>query len=291
MLADGTVVTSRMTGLVKDTAGYDLGALLAGSEGTLGVITAVRWSLVARRDARAVALVSLDRIDEAVALVGALRPRLPSLEVCELMERAGVELACAHLGIPDPTHPAAAPVCVLLECAEPSGDPLEALAEALDGAGVGQRAVSPADAAGRERLLAIREAHADAINAQGVPLKLDVGVPLDALAGFWERLPGAVRGAAADARTVIFGHLGDGNLHVNVLGATAREADALEDAVLGLVAERGGTVSAEHGIGVHKVRHLALIRSAGELRAMRAIKRALDPDGILNPGVALPAED
>src|SRR5579875_3195200 len=176
VLADGTVVRSRMGGLVKDTAGYDLGALLAGSEGTLGVITAVRWSLAPRRDARAVALVGLERVEEAVALVRALRPRLPSLEVCELMERAGVELTCAHLGVPDP-EPGSSPVSVLLECAAPSGDPLGELAEALDEVRVGERAVSPADAGGRERLLSIRDGHADAIAAQGVPLKLDVGVP------------------------------------------------------------------------------------------------------------------
>lgn len=288
VLADGAVLRSRMAGVVKDTAGYDLGALLAGSEGTLGVITAVRWSLAPRRDARAVALVGLDRVEEALALVRALRPRLPWLEVCELMERAGIELTCAHLGV-EPGFPPA-PVCVLLECAMPSGDPLPELAEALDGAGVGERAVSPADAGGRERLLAIRDAHAEALGAQGVPLKLDVGVPLDALGAVWERIPAVVRGCAAQARTVIFGHLGDGNLHINVLGVRPGEVDALEDAVLGLVAEHGGTVSAEHGIGVHKVRHLPLTRSAGELRAMRAIKRSLDPDGILNPGVVLPAE-
>lgn len=288
VLADGTVVRSRMAGLVKDTAGYDLGALLVGSEGTLGVITAVRWSLTPRRDARAVALVGLGGGGQAAALVRALRPALPDLEVCEVMERAGVELACAHLGISAPARPALEPVSVLLECAASSGDPLDALAEALDQAGVAERAVVAADAAGRERLLAIREAHAEAINAQGVPLKFDVGVPLDALGEFWDRVRDVVRARSARARPVVFGHLGDGNLHVNVLGAEESEADALDDAVLQLTARCGGTVSAEHGIGVQKVRHLSLTRSAGEVEAMRAIKRALDPQGIFNPGVGLP---
>src|SRR5579875_983635 len=285
VLADGSVVRSRMGGLVKDTAGYDLGALLAGSEGTLGVITAVRWSLAPRRDARAVALVALERVEEAVGLVRALRPRLPSLELCELMERAGVELTCAHLGIPEPGR--GSPVSVLLECAAPSGDPLVELADALDAAGVGECAVSPADAAGRERLLSIRDGHADAIAAHGMPLKLDVGMPLDALSGFWEEVPAVVGRHAPSAQIVRFGHLGDGNLHVNVLGVERGAVRALEDDVLELVARRGGTVSAEHGIGVHKVRHLSLSRSPDELRAMRAIKRALDPAGVLNPGVLL----
>jgi FAD/FMN-containing dehydrogenase len=278
-----------MAGLVKDTAGYDLGALLVGSEGTLGVITAVRWSLTARRDARAVALVGLDEVEHAVGLVRALRPLLPDLEVCEVMERAGIELTCAYLGIAGTTHSAPAPISVLLECAAPYGDPLEELAEALDGIGVADRTVTAADAAGRERLLAIRESHAEALSAQGVPLKFDVGLPLDGLGGFWDRVGDVVRTHSPQARTVIFGHLGDGNLHVNVIGVGESQVEALEDAVLGLVVDCDGTVSAEHGIGVHKVRHLALNRTRGELDAMRAIKRALDPAGILNPGVALPA--
>jgi FAD/FMN-containing dehydrogenase len=290
VLADGTVVESRMTGLVKDTAGYDLAALLVGSEGTLGIITAVRWSLAPRRDARAVALVGLERVTDAVALLRALRPVLPSLEVCELMQRAGVELTCAHLGIPAPASSTLAPISVLLECAAPSGDPLEELAEALEGAGVGERVVSAADAAGRERLCAIRELHAEAIQAHGIPLKFDVGVPLDTLAAFCEQVPDAVRRHAPRARVIVFGHLGDGNLHVNVLGVEEGRIDAVEDDVLGLVAGSGGTVSAEHGVGVHKVRHLPLTRSPGELRAMRVLKRALDPQGILNPGVVLSAE-
>jgi FAD/FMN-containing dehydrogenase len=289
VLADGTIVQSRMAGLVKDTAGYDLGALLVGSEGTLGVITAVRWSLTARRDARAVALVGLDEVEHAVGLVRALRPLLPDLEVCEVMERAGIELTCAYLGIAGTTHSAPAPISVLLECAAPYGDPLEELAEALDGIGVADRTVTAADAAGRERLLAIRESHAEALSAQGVPLKFDVGLPLDGLGGFWDRVGDVVRTHSPQARTVIFGHLGDGNLHVNVIGVGESQVEALEDAVLGLVVDCDGTVSAEHGIGVHKVRHLALNRTRGELDAMRAIKRALDPAGILNPGVALPA--
>jgi FAD/FMN-containing dehydrogenase len=286
VLADGAVIASRAGGLLKDTAGYDLGALLVGSEGTLGVITELRWSLVPRRDARAVALVALDTIAQAVALARALRPALPSLEVCELMERAGMELVAGHLGGPAPLRDAA--VAVLLECAATAGDPLDELSAALDGAGVAEHAVSAADATGRARLFAIREGHAEAINAAGVPVKLDVGVPLDRLAEFCARVDEVVARTSPGARAITFGHLGDGNLHLNVLPARPDDpVEALEDGLLGLVAACEGTVSAEHGIGVHKVRHLSLTRSAAELRAMRAIKDALDPAGILNPGVAI----
>ena len=296
VLADGGVV-SRMSGLLKDTAGYDLGALLVGSEGTLAVICAVRWSLHRRRDARAVALVGLETVQEAVELVATLRPRLASLEVCELMERAGMELTLAHLRLAAPLE--LTPIAVLLECAADT-DPLDELAAALDEAGVAGRAVTAADAAGRERLLAMRESHADAIAAHGVPAKFDVGVPLDRLAEFCDRVRGVVARATPGSRLVVFGHLGDGNLHVNVLEGTAggvadgvadgvagKPEEALDTAVLELVADCGGTVSAEHGIGVHKPRYLRLVRSEAELRAMRAIKRALDPLGILNPGVGL----
>jgi FAD/FMN-containing dehydrogenase len=283
VLANGAVVESRMTGLLKDTAGYDLGALLAGSEGTLGVITAVRWSLIPRRDARAVALVALDSIADAAALMRTLRPALPSLEVCELMLEAGIALTLAHLGEASPLPDCAA--AVLLECAA-TGDPLDELAAALDSAGVGERAIVAADAAGRERLLRLREAHADAVATAGVPHKLDVGVPLERLEEFAGRLERVVADAAPGARLIVWGHLGDGNLHVNVLGPAP--ADETVDArVLELATECGGTVSAEHGIGVHKPAYLRLSRSDAERSAMWAIKRALDPAGILNPGVGL----
>jgi FAD/FMN-containing dehydrogenase len=290
VMADATVIDSRMTGLLKDTAGYDLGALLAGSEGTLAIITAVRWSLAPERPARAVALVGLQTIADAVALARTLRPALPSLEICELMLHDGMALSLHHLGRPAPM--ALTPVAMLLECAG-AQDPMPELAAALADAGADERAVSAADAAGRERLMAIRERHADAIAAAGVPVKFDVGVPLDRITEFCAEVDRIVAAVWPEARVITFGHLGDGNLHVNVLpadpGDIAASADALDDAVLGLVARCAGTVSAEHGIGVHKVGHLQLTRSPAEIAAMRAIKRALDPAGILNAGVGLPA--
>jgi FAD/FMN-containing dehydrogenase len=285
VLADGAVIESRMAGLLKDTAGYDLGALLAGSEGTLGVITAVRWSLIAPRDARAVALVALDSIADAATLMRRLRPALPSLELCELMLKAGIELTLAHLGETAPLPECTA--AVLLECAA-THDPLDELAAALDAAGVGERAIVAADAAGRERLLRLREAHTDAVAAAGVPHKLDVGVPLERLEEFADRLDGVVADAAPGARLIVWGHLGDGNLHVNVLGP-GPEDETVDARVLALAADCGGTVSAEHGIGVHKPAYLGLSRSEAERAAMRAIKRALDPAGVLNPGVGLEA--
>jgi FAD/FMN-containing dehydrogenase len=281
VLADGSVVR-RMSGLLKDNAGYDLPGLLVGSEGTLGVITRVRWRLVPRRDARALALVPVRSIAAAAELSGALRPRLPSLDACELMTDEGLSLVLDHLRSAAPVEPRA-PAYVLVECAA-AADPLEELAAAFEAAGV-EDAVVADDTAGRERLWRLREAHTEAIGAAGVPHKLDVGVPLGRLAAFADAVGDAL---PADARLILFGHLGDGNVHVNVLGV-APDDESLDEAVLRLAAEHGGTISAEHGVGTAKARWLGLARSPAEIAAMRAIKDALDPGGLLNPGVLLPS--
>ena len=186
------------------------------------------------------------------------------------MTREGVELTCRHLGIPPPVD---APACVLLEVG--SVDDLVALDV--------EDAIVADDTAGRERLWRIREAHTEAISAAGIPHKLDVGVPLDRLAAFADAVRGVV---PAGARSILFGHLGDGNVHVNVLGPDPAD-ESIDEAVLTLAAEHGGTISAEHGVGVAKARWLGLTRSSAEIAAMRAVKTALDPAWLLNPGAVL----
>jgi FAD/FMN-containing dehydrogenase len=136
----------------------------------------------------------------------------------------------------------------------------------------------------RERSWAYREGHADALNAAGVPHKLDVTIPFDALAGFEPAVRARVAAVAPEARLILFGHVGDGNLHVNVLGLTADDF-RVDDAVLDLVVELGGSISAEHGIGVAKRAAFTRSTPAPELAAMRALKHALDPTDVLNPGV------
>jgi FAD/FMN-containing dehydrogenase len=140
------------------------------------------------------------------------------------------------------------------------------------------------------RLWAYREQHTEAISAAGVPTKLDVCVPLGELALLVAELPGAVSGVAPAARTVLFGHLNEGNLHVNVLDA-GDLAEHVTDAVLRLVAGHRGSISSEHGVGRAKAPWLHLSRSAEEVAAMRRIKAGLDPAGLLNPGVLLPPLD
>ena len=282
VLADGTVL-SRMSGLLKDNAGYDLPALLIGSEGTLAVITAVRWNLVPRFDARATSIIAFHSVQRATEVAGILRASLPSLEILELMTETGLRRTLEYTSATPPLPVNAA--WLLVQCAA-STDPEEELIEALDRVGVADDAVVAVDAAGTERLLRIREAHPEAVNHDGVSHKLDVGIPLPALSHFLARLPAVVEKTSPGARLIVYGHLGDGNVHVNVLGPDP-EAMTVDQAVLHLVAECGGTISAEHGIGRHKSAYLKLTRSPAERDVMRAIKRALDPDEILNPGTVL----
>ena len=192
-----------------------------------------------------------------------------------VLEHAGRERAVSR-----------APVYVLAELAARQ-DPVEELAAALERAGVEDAAVAD-DTSSLERLWALREGHTEAISTAGVPHKLDVGVPLRTLAAFLEALPGVVASAHPGARTIVFGHLGDGNLHVNVLGP-GRDDHDVDDAVLALVLEHGGTISAEHGVGTAKARWLAAARGPDDVAAIVALKAALDPIGTMNPGVMIPA--
>ena len=178
------------------------------------------------------------------------------------------------------------PAYLLVECAG-AADPSDGLFELLADLDLPDAATAVAtDPAGRERLWAYRERHTEAISSLGVPHKLDVSVPLALLAEFERQVHGVVADAAPDATLILFGHVGDGNLHVNVVGPPDDDETA-DDAVLRLVAAMGGSISAEHGVGRAKARWLSLSRTDTELAAMRAVKTALDPSGRLNPGVLL----
>jgi FAD/FMN-containing dehydrogenase len=281
VLGNGEVVR-QMSGLVKDNTGYHLPSLLCGSEGTLGIVTAARFRLVGATPHRVVAFVAMASVEAAVAAVAVWRVALPSLEAAELVFDEGVRLVASEFGVPVPfAEPS--PVYVLLEVGA-RYDPTDELADAVSGIdGVIDVAVA-SDSARRAALWRLREEHTLAINRVGIPHKFDVTLPQARLAEFASVVPGVVERAVAGARTWLFGHVGDGNLHVNVTGA-APHAPALDDAVYRLVVDLGGSISAEHGIGTAKVAYLSMQRSAAELSAMRAIKSALDPDGIMNPHV------
>jgi FAD/FMN-containing dehydrogenase len=284
-LADGTLVR-RLPGMVKDNTGYHFPSLLAGSEGTLAVVTRARLRLVPLAARRAVGLVALEGADEAAELAGELRRRLPNLLAAELFFEEGMALVLRHAGGARP-FPAAYPAYLLVEV-DGASDPTSGLVDALEDCGrLVRDAVICNEEAERERVWRLRERHTESVNAEGVPHKLDVGVPAGRIGEFVRRVRVAVAQAAPGASLYLYGHIGDGNLHVNVVGPPP-EDEAVDAAVLELAISMGGTISAEHGIGVAKTAWLVADRGEADVSAMRAIKRALDPGGTLIPGVLIP---
>lgn len=276
--AEGSVLR-HLAPLVKDNTGYFLPSLLCGSEGTLAVVSALRLRLVPRAAERVVALVACPTLADALELTTALRLQVAEIEAIEAVIGDSLALVCEQLDLPHPFAGTAAEVFVVTEAAG-RVDPTEAVA-----AVVGDREAHVAsDPVRRAALWAYRERMAEAIATVGVPHKLDVTLPHGELAGFVDLVEDVVR----PGRLHLFGHLGDGNLHVNVTGLDPAD-ESVDERVLGLVSSLGGSISAEHGIGRHKRNWLHLNRSPEEIGAFRAIKRALDPNGILNPGVLLPA--
>lgn len=293
VLADGSVV-SRLSGLAADNAGYDLAQLLAGSEGTLAVITAARLRLWPAEPASVTLLAGVDGIAAAAGLHAQVRALAPGLRAAEYVEAAGVELVRELAGLPAPP-PGPAPAYLLAEVSGPA-EQAERLAAIPS---LAQAAVAT-DGPGRAALWAYRERHTEAISTVGIPHKMDVAVPLARIAAFRAELDDAVRAAVTGAspghgageaarpapRVFVFGHIGAGNLHVNVLGPDPADG-TVDETVMRLAAAHGGTISAEHGIGRAKAGLLHLARSRPEIAAMRAVKAALDPHGLLNPGVLL----
>ena len=229
-----------------------------GSEGTLAVICRARLRLLPRMPARVTALLAVGGLEDALALVEALRRDAPSLCAADFMLDDGLDLVLRHRKLAAPLRERA-PAYVLAECAAPT-DPTAELSAAVEAAGVVRDAAVADDTAGRAALWALREALPEAIAAAGIAHKLDVGVPAAALAEFAARVRERIAAVAPGARVWLFGHLGDGNVHVNVVGPEPGD-EAVDEAVLRLAAELGGTISAEHGVGVAKARWIGLTRA------------------------------
>lgn len=324
VLADGTVVR-RMGGLAKDNAGYHLPGLVCGSEGTLAVVTEVLLRLVPAARTRVTAVVGTASLAASLALVAAVRRALPELDAAEVVFADGVRLTAELLGVTSPLR--SAPPCELLLEATSERDDAGALvarlAEVVEAHDPDAETAIAEDPEARRRLWAVRERHSEVAGLLGEPHKLDVSVPLGELAAFEADVRAALARGLPGCVPVLFGHLGDGGMHVNVAvpGGTGREpsgtqpgggggtqpgggtepgggtqpgggdspgTDDVAAVVFPVVAAHGGSISAEHGVGTDKVRWLSLARTPGEIAAMRRVKDALDPSSVLNPGVVLP---
>jgi FAD/FMN-containing dehydrogenase len=276
VLSDGTVV-SHLAGLTKDNTGYDYPSLLAGSEGTLAVITQARLRLVPRPRGGVTAVIGLDSLDAVHDLARHALAVVPGLVCAEFFTAAGLSVLESRAGLEPPLSPAT-PYYLLLDAAGPSA--LDDLADAI-----GDRPAAVGEsAADRRRLWAYRERHPEAAGFLGVPLKLDVSVP----AARWVQLASSVADVVAGqdpgARVITFGHVADGNVHVNIVPDAPADGRH-EDAVFTFVAALGGSISAEHGIGALKAPWLHLARTEAERALFARIRRALDPTATLNPHV------
>jgi FAD/FMN-containing dehydrogenase len=297
VLPDGSIFKG-LTRLRKDNAGYDLRHLLIGSEGTLGVITAASLKLFPRPAARVVALVSVPSPTAALELLAQCGARAAGMvSAFELIHRMGFDfLAETGFDLRAPFDPVP-DWLVLLELELPSGlEPevtMAGLYEMGAEAGLVLDGVIATSEAQGAAIWALRESIPLANRKVGAVSSHDISLPLSAIPGFIAEAPRAIAGLGA-FRVNCFGHLGDGNLHWNVFperGHAKAEHEGVRDEVKRVVHDMvhalGGSVAAEHGVGRLKVADLARYGDPGKLAAMRAIKAALDPLGIMNPGAVL----
>lgn len=291
-------VWNGLTRLRKDNTGYDLKGLLIGAEGTLGIITAAALKLYPQPAGQGTALVAVPSPEAALSLLSLARDRLgEAIGGFELMHRQGFDFLAEAL--PDLRQPFAVPPewTVLIELGLPRGlDPAEALEglfAAAHDAGLAEDGLIAQSEAQRRDFWSVREHIPEANRRIGAVSSHDISVPLGAIPEFIARGAPAIA-ALGDLRINCFGHVGDGNLHYNVFPAKGRSRSdyealrpAIKRAVHDLVHELGGSVSAEHGVGRLKVEDLERYGDPAKLAAMRAIKAALDPAGIMNPGAVL----
>lgn len=297
-LADGRLL-STLGALRKDNTGYDLTRLFVGSEGTLGVITAATLKLFPAPRSHAVAFLGLRDPAQALLLLNFVKGRAgPMLNAFELVSRQGLELVLRH--IPATRDPLAQPHdwYALIELAafadgEAERAAADILAAAIDAA-LAQDATLAQSLDQARALWKLRESLSESQKREGGSIKHDIAVPVNMIPRFIEEAGRRLSAAFPLARPVPFGHMGDGNIHYNVsqpVGADKAEFIArwaeVNAIVHGVVHEFGGSISAEHGIGRLKRDLLRETKDPVALDAMRAIKAALDPNGILNPGVLL----
>lgn len=290
VLADGRVVRSNSK-MMKNNSGFDWPQLLVGSEGTLGIVTRVTLALHPRPAAISTALAMVSDTSAAIALLRDLDRRLPGgLLVYEALWKEIYDIATGKMGLSAP-FPAEDAVYLLIEApeAQPSGtDLLDALHANMEAGRVIDAAIAQSET-DRKRFWALRESVYEHGRIFPPNVGFDISFPLDRMGEAVELLRRRIEAAFPGAAWVVFGHLADSNIHVNVMAEPAgpETRKKVEKLIYGIVGELGGSVSAEHGIGRMKAPYLHLTRSAEELQLMAEIKHALDPRNILSPGRVL----
>lgn len=287
-------VWNGLRALRKDNTGYDLKNLLIGAEGTLGIITAAVLKLSPRPREMATAILSVENVEAALLLLNRLRDAGLFVTSFELMSGTGLDFVLRH--IPGTRRPVSqpAPWHVLVEISLFAAAAAEAARQELVAAaglpGVTDGAIAQSQAQ-RQEFWRLRDAMSEAQKPEGASIKHDVSVPVSAIPSFINEASGAVCNLVKGARPVPFGHLGDGNIHFNISqpegadpsGFLARLPE-INAVVHDMVHRYGGSISAEHGLGQAKVDEITRYKSPVEIEAMRAIRRALDPNAIMNPG-------
>jgi FAD/FMN-containing dehydrogenase len=296
VLPDGSVWNG-LRGLRKDNTGYDMKQLFIGAEGTLGIVTAGVLRLFPKPTASETAWIGVESPAAAVALLGLVRARLgEAVSAFELIRRSLIDFLLAGVPGHEDPMPAAHPWYVLMDVTSqgPPGSLHEPLAEALAAAqeaGLVRDALIAASGAQAARLWKMRESLPEAVVAAGGAIPHDVSVPVSRISEFIERADAAVAAAYPGIRHCAFGHVGDGNMHYNPVRPLSwetpryrAERERINRIVHDIVVDLGGSISAEHGIGRSRLAELQHYKGAAELAMMRAVKRALDPKGIMNPG-------
>lgn len=303
VLSDGRIWCG-LRGLRKNNTGYDLKHLFIGSEGTLGVVTAAILRLVPRPTQTHTMLAALPSLDAVLTLFARMREVMGDVVLAfELIPQIGLELARRHVpGVAVPFEQAHSQYA-LIELAASRGSTglRNMLEETVSGAleeGIVDDAVIAESLSQAEAIWHIRESIPEAQSREGAVIKHDVSIPLSNIVEFMERGTELVETGMPGARVVAFGHVGDGNIHFNLLQPEVMDRQSflahmprINRLVHDLVAALGGSFSAEHGIGSAKTADMTLYRSAVELDMMRAVKLALDPRGLMNPGKVLPTPD
>ncbi len=297
VLPDGRVWNG-LRSLRKDNMGYDLKHVMIGAEGTLGIITAATVKLFPRPRAHATALCALESPAAAVALLRRLQDALgDALTAFELMPAIGLELVARHIpDAPAPFSPKDHPWFVLAEAsfnaaAEAAQEDFATVLAAEIGAGRVRDGLLAASEAQRASFWTIRETLPEAEKKHGRAIKHDVATPVSAMPRFMEAAGAAAQRLLPGSQIIAFGHVGDGNLHFNVSPPVGVDpwaggvADKVSEAIHAIAMEMGGSLAAEHGVGVLKRDALAAQRSPVEMDMMRAVKAALDPQRIMNPRV------